>query len=273
MSIKRTIFLTFMALLPVGCADSSVKQERVDCASVGYEPTETIQTIEQQQDVHGTGYRIRRVADLTRNASDQVHNTQRGVRGSGTYFEYNGQHIIVTAAHVVADGGDIMVITTPGEESEPALLLYYDNATPNDTAVLVLRNPLDSRTPMELNLYSKDVNDLIGEQTVYTGDPGHQRNMTIYGTVSSINENGSVMLQSYAWGGASGSLVFDDRARIVGILKAIDVNRSGVSPYPQINENIVWLAPPSSLDLDILNSILIEYDLAMQEALMRGAEQ
>ena len=63
--------------------------------------------------------------------------------------------------------------------------------------------------------------------------------MTIYGTVSSINANGSVMLQSYAWGGASGSLVFDDRARIVGILKAIDVNRSGVSPYPQINENVV----------------------------------
>ena len=113
----------------------------------------------------------------------------------------------------------------------------------------MLRTPLDSRTPMELNLYSKDVNDLIGEQTVYTGDPGHQRNMTIYGTVSSINENGSVMLQSYAWGGASGSLVFDDRARIIGILKAIDVNRSGVSPYPQINENIVWLSPPSSLEL------------------------
>ena len=42
MSLKRAIFLTFMGLLPIGCADSSVKQERVDCASVGYEPTETI---------------------------------------------------------------------------------------------------------------------------------------------------------------------------------------------------------------------------------------
>ena len=178
----------------------------------------------------------------------------------------------MTAAHVVADGGEVMLITTPAEESVAALLLYYDNATPNDTAVLVLRTPLDSRTPMELKLYSKDINDLIGEQTVYTGDPGHQRNMTIYGTVSSINENGSVMLQSYAWGGASGSLVFDDRARIVGILKAIDVNRSGVSPYPQINENIVWLSPPSSLNLDILDSILVQYGLAMERAL-RGAEQ
>lgn len=273
MSLKRAIFLTFMGLLPIGCATDGVKLEQSDCSAVGHEPIVTVQTIEQQQDVHGTGYRIRRVAELTRAASVQVHNTQRGVRGSGTYFEYNGHHIVVTAAHVVADGGDIMLITTPAEESVAALLLYYDNVTPNDTAVLVLRTPLDSRTPMELNLYSKDVNDLIGEQTVYTGDPGHQRNMTIYGTVSSINENGSVMLQSYAWGGASGSLVFDDRARIIGILKAIDVNRSGVSPYPQINENIVWLSPPSSLNLDILDSILVQYGLAMEEALMRGAEQ
>ena len=272
MNLKRTIFLTFMALLPVGCADSGAQQERVDCGAIGHEPIATVQTIERQQDVHGTGYRIRRVADLTRNASVQVHNTLRGVRGSGTYFEYDGHYIIVTAAHVVADGGEIMVISTPDEESAPALLLYYDNVSPNDTAVLVLRGPLESRTAMELKLYSKDINDLIGEQTVYTGDPGHQRNMTIYGTVSSINENGSVMLQSYAWGGASGSLVFDDRARIIGILKAIDVNRSGVSPYPQINENIVWLSPPSSLNLDILSSILVQYGLAMEEAL-RGAEQ
>ena len=272
MSLKRTIFLTFMGLLSIGCANDGAKLEQSDCSAVGQEPVESVQTIEQQQDVHGTGYRIRRVAALTRSASVQVHNTLRGVRGSGTYFEYDGHHIIVTAAHVVEDGGEIMMITTPDEESVPALLLYYDNATPNDTAVLVLRNPLESRAAMGLNLYSKDINDLIGEQTVYTGDPGHQRNMTIYGTVSSINENGSVMLQSYAWGGASGSLVFDDRARVIGILKAIDVNRSGVSPYPQINENVVWLAPPSSLNLDILSSILVQYGLAMEEAL-RGAEQ
>jgi S1-C subfamily serine protease len=267
MNLKRTIFLTFMALLPVGCANGGTQQERVDCVAPTQEQSAAIQTIEQQQDVHGTGYRIRRVADHTRNASVQVHNTLRGVRGSGTYFVYDGYHIIITAAHVVADGGDIMLITSPSGEDVPALLLYFDDRDPNDTAILVLRHPLESRSPMNVNLYSKDVNELIGEQTVYTGDPGHQRNMTIYGTVSSINANGSVMLQSYAWGGASGSLVFDDRARIVGILKAIDVNRSGVSPYPQINENVVWLSPPSSIDLDILSAILIEYGIAMEQLL------
>lgn len=192
-------------------------------------------------------------------------------KGSGTYFEYDGHHIIITAAHVVAEGGDVMMITSPTGEDIPALLIYYDNRDPNDTAVLVLRSPLETRTPMELDLYSKDPNNLIGEQTVYTGDPGHQRNMTIYGTVSSINENGSVMLQSYAWGGASGSIVFDDRGRIIGILKAIDVNRSGVSPYPQINENVVWLSPPSSLDLDILSDTLLEYSRVM-EIILGGTE-
>ena len=271
MNLKRTIFLTILALLPVGCANGSTQLEHVDCVAPTQEQSVAIQTIEQQQDVHGTGYRIRRVATHTRNASVQVHNTLRGVRGSGTYFMYDGYHIVITAAHVVADGGDIMLITSPSGEDVPALLLYFDDRDPNDTAILVLRHPLESRAPMDVNLYSKDVNELIGEQTVYTGDPGHQRNMTIYGTVSSINANGSVMLQSYAWGGASGSLVFDDRARIVGILKAIDVNRSGVSPYPQINENVVWLSPPSSIDLDILSATLIEYGIAMEQ-LLGGAE-
>lgn len=271
MSFKRTIFLTFMALLPVGCAGNSVQQEQIDCAAAGQEQPAAVQTIEQQQPIHGQGYRIRRVASRTREASVQVHNTLRGVRGSGTYFEYDGHHIIITAAHVVAEGGDVMMITSPTGEDIPALLIYYDNRDPNDTAVLVLRSPLETRTPMELDLYSKDPNNLIGEQTVYTGDPGHQRNMTIYGTVSSINENGSVMLQSYAWGGASGSIVFDDRGRIIGILKAIDVNRSGVSPYPQINENVVWLSPPNSLDLDILSDTLLEYSLVM-ERILGGTE-
>ena len=125
MSLKRAIFLTFMGLLPIGCADrTALNWSKSDCSAVGHEPIVTVQTIEQQQDVHGTGYRIRRVAELTRNASVQVHNTQRGVRGSGTYFEYNGHHIVVTAAHVVADGGDIMLITTPAEESVAALLYY-----------------------------------------------------------------------------------------------------------------------------------------------------
>jgi hypothetical protein len=271
MNLKRTIFLTFMALLPVGCAGNSVQQGQIDCAAVRQEQPASVQTIEHQQPIHGQGYRIRRIASRTRDASVQVHNIIRGVRGSGTYFEYDGYHIIVTAAHVVAEGGNIMRISSPTGEDMEALLLYYDNRDPNDIAVLVLRSPLETRTPMELDLYSKEPSRLIGQQTVYTGDPGHQRNMTIYGTVSSINANGSVMLQSYAWGGASGSVVFDDRGRIVGILKAIDVNRSGVSPYPQINENVVWLSPPSSLNLDILSETLIEYGIIMEEVL-GGAE-
>ena len=267
MNLKRTIFLTFMALLSVGCSESSVQRGQIDCTTPAQGQPAVIQTIEHQQNTYGTGYKIRRTADRTRDASVQVHNTERGVRGSGSYFEYDGHHIIITAAHVVEGGGGVMMISSPSGEDAKALLLYYDDRTPNDTAILVLMDPLETRIPMELDLYSKDVSNLIGEQTVYTGDPGHQRNMTIYGTVSSINADGSIILQSYAWGGASGSLVFDYKGRVVGILKAVDVNRSGVSPYPQINENVVWLSPPSSIDLTILSDTLREYELAVARAL------
>ena len=45
MNLKRTIFLTFMALLPVGCAGNSVQQGQIDCAAVRQTPPAAVQTI------------------------------------------------------------------------------------------------------------------------------------------------------------------------------------------------------------------------------------
>ena len=78
-------------------------------------------------------------------------------------------------------------------------------------------------------------------------------------------------MHSYAWPGASGSSVFDSKGRLVGILKAVDVNRSRMSPFPQITEDMVWLSPGWLLNLEDLEKILTIYELMLE--LERGEQR
>ena len=201
---------------------------------------------------------MRKVATATRLAAVEVHNHTRAVRGTGTYFEFEDHALIITAAHVV-NGTDIVEITTPAGESASALIVLFDNRIPNDLAILVLKEPLITRIPMELKL-REPTSSLIGDQLVYTGHPGGHSQMTIFGNVSGF-ENGSIILHSYTWLGASGSAVFDDKGRLVGILKAVDINRNPHSPYPQITEDIVWLAPATGIGLERVRILLSIYDM------------
>ena len=66
-----------------------------------------------------------------------------------------------------------------------------------------------------MNLKLRDTtSNLIGEQLVYTGHPGGHRQMTIFGNVSGFERDGSIILHSYTWLGASGSSVFDEKGRL-----------------------------------------------------------
>ena len=216
---------------------------------------------ELQEPVWGTRS-IKKVADKTRLAVVEVHNPYRGVRGTGTYFEFKGYHIVITAAHVLS-GADVMDIMTPSGESTRGLVVMANSVAPNDFAVLVVRDQLMTRVPMKLKL-RKQIHGAIGEDVVYTGDPGHHRQLTIFGNVSGVHDGGSVIMHSYAWPGASGSSVFDSKGRLIGILKAVDVNRSRMSPFPQITEDMVWLSPGWLLNLEDLEKILTIYELMLE---------
>jgi len=108
-----------------------------------------------------------------------------------------------------------------------------------------------------------DISDLVGDEVVYTGDPGHQRQMTIFGNISGYALEGSIIMHSFAWGGASGSSVFDSKGRLVGILKAIDVNASKFSPFPQLTEDMVWLSPAYLIAVEDIKSLLKIYELML----------
>jgi len=212
--------------------------------------------------------RIKKIADKSRQAAVQIHDHARGVRGTGTYYKFEDYYIVLTSAHVV-DASQVVEIRTPSGESTNGLVLMLDNRVSSDFAVLLVKDKLATRKPMDLKIRNVS-QDLVGEEVVYTGDPGHQRQMTIFGNVSGYGGDGSVIMHSFAWGGASGSSVFDDKGRLVGILKAIDVNRSHLSPFPQLTEDMVWLSPAYLISLDDIRSLLQIYELMM--SLHHGGE-
>ena len=69
--------------------------------------------------------------------------------------------------------------------------------------------------------------------------------MTVKGYVSGFSGS-DIVLHSYAWSGASGSVVLDDRGRIVGVLTAVSIGY-GFGYAPQIIEDLVIITPIQSL--------------------------
>ena len=265
MSVRISYFGVIIALL-LGCGTPEIEIECIQppapptSSPVEPESTENAETL--QENATGTSRRMRATANRTRAASVEVHNHVRGVRGSGTYFDFKDHFIVLTAAHVV-NGADILEVRTPQGESAPVLIILFDNRIPNDFAVLVLRDPLSTRTPMELRVRD-NMDNLVGEEVVYTGNPAGHNQMTIFGNISGFEDNGSTMMHSYTWSGASGSAVFDERGRLVGIVKAMDVSRTRLSPYPQVTEDIVWLSPASGVDLESIEILLSIHDMVLE---------
>jgi len=264
LSARFSGLIAICALL-LGCTTVEFEEETLECPPSQPVPLADVNLSEEtestvQERVHSGSRRLQRIAKQTRTSSVEIR--INNVRGSGNYFYYNHHHIIITAAHVV-NGSEVVEVITPSGEKQNALLVLFDNRLPNDVAVLVLHEPLRSRTPMNLNI-REDTANLVGVQLIYTGNPGSHRLMTIFGNVSGFEVDGSIIMHAYAWGGASGSGVFDDRGKLVGILKAVDMNRNRYSPYPQVTEDIVWLAPAAKIDLPTLDALLKMYDLIVE---------
>jgi S1-C subfamily serine protease len=262
---KLLSYLLGAGVLLSGCGVSQTEVEAtvVPAIATPLDDSTTITNVPAPEETAWGERRIKRVADKTRQAVVEIHNNVRGVRGTGTYFKFKDYHIVLTAAHVVDGGANIMEVRAPSGESTSGLILLFDMTGPSDMAVLVLKEELMTRKAMELKI-RQGISQAIAEDVVYTGDPGHHRQMTIFGNISGLTENGSIVMHSYAWGGASGSSVFDDKGRLVGILKAVDVNRSTVSPFPQITEDMVWLSPGWLIDLEYVEKLLQVYELMIE---------
>ena len=80
--------------------------------------------------------------------------------------------------------------------------------------------------------------DLDGKSLYFHGYPSEFDGLLIKGFVSKSNYS-TIIMQSNAWFGSSGSVAFDQRGRAVGIVHAITVELNPFTGMPVFVETIV----------------------------------
>jgi hypothetical protein len=160
-------------------------------------------------------------------------------RGSGTYFEIDGRYIVFTAAHVTNGTPVVSIVGRNGETVFGTVFLTAENVDMS----MILIPQLNSRTPMKYKpAKHEDINNMVGEDVTYTGFPSHHNLLTIDGVIAS-EEDGNLIMHSYAWPGASGSGVFDMSGKFIGVVRAVDIGVWSYHAPPQLVEDMVWIAP------------------------------
>jgi len=196
------------------------------------------------------------VRDLSRNSAVKVKVRDKlgegTARGSGTLFKFKKHHIIITAAHLfMTNHGEIFVseavIISP-QEKVIGTLVYYDSVA--DIAIFVVPD-LESRSAAPLIFPSKY---RVGDRTVYSGFPGANNLLTLEGVLAGRGFGGDLAMQSFAWGGSSGSGVFGKKGVFLGVLVSIMVGPNW--PNSELVPDVVYLAPSAMIDKKLLLSNL-----------------
>ncbi len=228
------------------------------CTKNTAEPTsheQAIQQIKDSQECCYLEYSVEekvegKAAKISREAAVVVHVQQSSgrYRGTGTYFKYKGHHIVVTAAHIWAESpptplSAAAMIESPHEQVI-GKIVYWDPYT--DIAVLVVP-ALESRAPAK---FVRDPEYKVGEDVVYSGFPGANSLLTFEGQLAGDGYGTDLAMHSMAWGGSSGSGVFDSKGRFVGVVSSIMVGRGFMGP--QLVGTIVYVAPANLIDMAYL---------------------
>ena len=230
MEVYRLIIFFFILLTGCGPGTDSVTLNRAE------------ETLHYISSIGSSSLRRSREASVKIVSFDSQGNK---VTGSGAYVRLRGKHFIITAAHVVEGSKKALIVH--GDEEVIAKVVYTSSAS--DISILKLQG-LFTRKPLIWSTSKPPV----GEATVYTGFPNNHDSLSIRGTVSGVTDE-YIILHSYAWSGASGSVVLSSRGRMIGVVSALDVG-VGIVGMPQIVEDIVLVAPISLVPVqDILESL------------------
>ena len=218
-----------------------------------------IQGLQQSQECCYLEYGVKESVEgyahkISRNAAVMVHVQQSTgrYRGTGTYFKYKGHHIVITAAHIWAENppkmlSDGALVASP-EEKVVGQVIYFDPYT--DIAILKVP-ALESRKPAKL---VRDPQYSVGETVVYSGFPGQNSLLTFEGELAGDGYGTDLAMHSMAWGGSSGSGVFDSDGRFVGVVSSIMVGRGFFGP--QLVGTIVYVAPANLINMNALRENL-----------------
>jgi hypothetical protein len=186
----------------------------------------------------------------TRSASLKII-TPTGGHGTGTLFDYNGMMVIFTAAHVTTEGPIYLAQDRWGEQRF-AVLVYVDPKV--DFAVLAV-DPFEKTAPVKFRLPRYNLRDKIDLEVIFSGYPSQHDLMTMRGSVAGF-EGPSMIVNSSAWSGSSGSSVFDSEGKFIGILYGVSLASSFTGP--RALENFIWVMPNHEIKWQELSIALSE---------------
>ena len=167
--------------------------------------------------------------------------------GSGNYFRLGKHRFIITAAHVVDGHKEIMVLEK-GYSQTTAKVVYLDVET--DIAIIIPSKKLKYTKAIP---FRRDISNQMGEKTYHCGHPAREGWHISEGLLTGTHGD-VLMINTFAWPGSSGSVVFDEAGRVLGVLSAIRVD----APFgiPTLVEHIVLAANIKMLDQETLRASL-----------------
>lgn len=173
---------------------------------------------------------------------------QRVGSGSGNYFKMGKYEFIITAAHVVSEGE---AFALQGEDAIPLRVIY--NNPHRDIAIVVPEGDLDIK-PQKLKINKKEF--LEGTNTNYTGYPSDLGKSVFSGLVSRSAKQ-TLLIQSFALPGSSGSVVFDNKGRVLGVVSAVKLVGHPYSPHPELVETLLYVERLSFISKKFLKEVFM----------------
>ena len=261
-------FIITASLLLVSCT-SPVLPAHTD-ASLDAQVIHTNNTVEVKNYL-GTALEVFDASNLTlveqraRSAAVKVRSLTKGGHGSGTYMVAYGRRIVVTAAHVVRSES-LRAIDGRDGETVVGQVVLVDHAV--DLAYLVVPE-MKTRTALRYRPVMQYNDRLVGLNITYTGFPSHHDLLTIRGYVAAMERN-MIVSNMFAWFGSSGSGVLDSRGRYIGCVSGIDMGMFGLGFRIPLEE-IVWIAPTSSIDHELLKIRIVSSDVPVNLDSFPGA--
>ena len=167
--------------------------------------------------------------------------------GSGNYFRLGKHRFILTAAHVVEGEPEILIIEKSNYTTS-AKVVYIDPYS--DIAVLV---PTERLRHTKAIHFRRDINNQMGEKTYHCGHPAREGWHISEGLLTGTHID-TLMVNTFAWPGSSGSVLFDEGGRVLGVLSAIRVD----VPFgtPALLEHVVLAGNIKMLDQPTLKAVL-----------------
>jgi putative serine protease PepD len=167
--------------------------------------------------------------------------------GSGNYFRLGKHRFVITAAHVVEGETEILIIEK-GYSMTKARVLYIGEGS--DIAILIPEEKLRHTKAIP---FRRDISNQMGEKVYHCGHPAREAWHISEGILSST-QNDALMINTFAWPGSSGSVLFDETGRVLGVLSSIRVD--GPFGLPELIEHIVIASNIKMLDQETLRALL-----------------